>query len=437
MDGFSVKSVESPATPATKVEAAVPESLEQVAARIFGADDTSARRRWVQYWTRSAERNRRLLESFEAVILLDHQDVRVLDIGCGTGGLAGVLAGRGARYLGGDLHRHVLQFAPPAAGAGFVQLSGLDLPVASGSQDLVLAFDVIEHLVGGKVWQARLLAEVRRVLAPSGVCLLTTPNFWFPWDAHTELYGPQFLPVAWADRYIASRNPGFLAEHGSFRQIRLLRPGVLRRLVREAGLAPLHDLPCALDTEEYRSLHPVLGGLTRLGLGWLPHAEFWMVLGRREEVSKLRARLRKRWNYVHAQPDAPQPERFQAAIDFDAHPGGHQLLEGWHWHERDRRGYRWIETRARCLLQTRARVRRVDIEGFCPEDNRLEVRVEGMRVGECVVPANQVIQADFLLPWLRTEQRLLEVELRCGRTRGTPEDRRELGMMIFTVGVSP
>ncbi len=54
----------------------------------------------------------------------------------------------------------------------FLQAPCESLPFADGAFDLVVAFEVIEHV---EKWQV-LLQEVRRVLRPSGVLLVSTPN---------------------------------------------------------------------------------------------------------------------------------------------------------------------------------------------------------------------------------------------------------------------
>ena len=57
----------------------------------------------------------------------------------------------------------------------------LDLPFADGEFDLVFSNAVIEH-VGGEQRQRRMLAEIDRVA--SGGWVVTTPNRWFPVEAH-------------------------------------------------------------------------------------------------------------------------------------------------------------------------------------------------------------------------------------------------------------
>ncbi|GAB4250964.1 MAG: hypothetical protein Kow00109_26780 [Acidobacteriota bacterium] len=432
--------------------------LAQTAAGIFTSPDDPACRRWVEYWRESRRRSAQLLAQFEAAALLEITGRRVLDLGCGTGALASVLENRKvfhytgpgtlaavledqrpALYVGLDYHRHVLQFARPAPGRSFIQGSGPHLPFPDRSFDLICAFDVIEHLVGGRPWQLRFLQEVKRVLAPLGMVLLTTPNFWYPYDAHSDLWGPQFLPTFLADRYIARRNPGFLDEHKSFANIPLLGPRALRRLIEEAGLASLTELPCCLDRDEFRRLHPLYGWLPSWGLGWLLHAEFWPILVHREERDRLRRKLRKFWSYEHAQP-APEPvTEFAPVIDFERGYFNPQLGDGWYWYERESRAFRWIGGKATCWLQTREPAFFLVVEGYAPWENRLRFFVDGWWVGEKRVPAGRSFEAAYLLPFPETAGRIFEVAIECSETRH-PEsagDQRSLGVMLFSVGLQP
>ena len=97
----------------------------------------------------------------------------VLDAGCGVGYGAEILARKAARVYAVDL-----ALEPVAAGARdyrgvrFSQGSCTRLPFRDASLDVVVAFEVIEHL---EDWRG-LLAESRRVLRPDGQLLVSTPN---------------------------------------------------------------------------------------------------------------------------------------------------------------------------------------------------------------------------------------------------------------------
>lgn len=95
---------------------------------------------------------------------------RLLDLGCGTGYGSAELAAHPARVIGMD------RVAPAAEArrstACFVRGELGGLPFASASFDLVVSFQVIEHLLDPSDY----LREIRRVLRPSGTLLLTTPN---------------------------------------------------------------------------------------------------------------------------------------------------------------------------------------------------------------------------------------------------------------------
>jgi ubiquinone/menaquinone biosynthesis C-methylase UbiE len=118
---------------------------------------------------------------------------RVLDAGCGTGYGTRELT-NAISYVGIDISAGALAHARSAFGrpeAHFLLSPCEALPFADGSFDLVLAFEVIEHL---DRWQ-QLLSESKRVLRPGGVLLVSTPNkAWYtasraaagpnPWHVH-------------------------------------------------------------------------------------------------------------------------------------------------------------------------------------------------------------------------------------------------------------
>jgi len=98
----------------------------------------------------------------------------VLDLGCGAGEFSAALAQAGARAVAVDVAHEALRRASE-------QVPGLDvrhwtasdpLPLADGSVDVVWAGEVIEHVVDVAPW----LSEIRRVLRPAGVLVLSTPH---------------------------------------------------------------------------------------------------------------------------------------------------------------------------------------------------------------------------------------------------------------------
>ena len=100
---------------------------------------------------------------------------QVLDAGCGAGYGSAELARTATAVLGIDSSAEAIAFARaqyPAPNLRFEEADCSALPAPDGSIDLLVAFEVIEHL---QDWRA-FLREARRVLAPAGQFIVSTPN---------------------------------------------------------------------------------------------------------------------------------------------------------------------------------------------------------------------------------------------------------------------
>ncbi|MCI0625933.1 MAG: class I SAM-dependent methyltransferase [Acidobacteria bacterium] len=271
------------------------EKLRAHAEAKFGESNAAAIESWLQYWSSTVERNQAILQFFRSKLNLNLKGKCILDVGCGTAGLSQLVTREDGTYLGCDFFEKTLAFGkaftsdlPEGAQASLVRASAIELPFGDGSIDAAIGFDVIEHLVGGETWQLQFLCEICRVLRHDGILLLTTPNRLCPFEGHTFLIGPQFLPVAWADRYIRHLRPQFFREYQSYAEVHLLMPWRLKALLRQAGLAPLHELPWCTDRRDYRTATRwLLKACHALHLDWAVFYKFQIAAARQESVSRL------------------------------------------------------------------------------------------------------------------------------------------------------
>jgi SAM-dependent methyltransferase len=100
---------------------------------------------------------------------------RVLDVGCGAGYGSAELAAAASSVTGIDISADAIAYASEhyaRPNLQFQQAGAARLPFPDHAFDLVVAFEVIEHLTD---W-AELIAEARRVLAPGGQFVVSTPN---------------------------------------------------------------------------------------------------------------------------------------------------------------------------------------------------------------------------------------------------------------------
>jgi SAM-dependent methyltransferase len=98
-----------------------------------------------------------------------HAGRGVLDLGCGTGGYAKVLADRGYEVRALDVNREYVERAR-ALGVAAEVYDGERLPLPDGAVDTVVLLEVLEHLEDPRA----LLLEARRVARRN--VLASTPN---------------------------------------------------------------------------------------------------------------------------------------------------------------------------------------------------------------------------------------------------------------------
>jgi SAM-dependent methyltransferase len=101
-------------------------------------------------------------------------DLRVLDVGCGAGGMLAPLA-RYGEVTGIDTSSELVEFC---RGRGFDRVSvgsAYELPAEPGTVDLITLFDTIEHVPDDR----RVLEQSRLALAGGGLLFISVPAYQF------------------------------------------------------------------------------------------------------------------------------------------------------------------------------------------------------------------------------------------------------------------
>ncbi len=102
-----------------------------------------------------------------------------LDAACGTGYGAHLLLGTSAKVIGLDCDKGALEHARKRFGGSLLNFRQADfvkcLPIHTEQIDAAVSIETIEHLTGDSA--AFFLSELKRVLVPGGLLLLSTPAF--------------------------------------------------------------------------------------------------------------------------------------------------------------------------------------------------------------------------------------------------------------------
>ena len=156
------------------------------------------------------------------------QPIRLLEIGCGAGGIAHYFATHPdleCQVTAVDVHDN----RQVSEGYEYQQVQGVALPFEDQQFDAVISNHVIEH-VGNASAQLEHLAEIRRVLKPSGVGYLAVPNRWMLTEPHYRLKFLSWWPRSWRSTYLRWMGKG------TFYDCEPLEMRELERMCVAAGL---------------------------------------------------------------------------------------------------------------------------------------------------------------------------------------------------------
>lgn len=198
---------------------------------------------------------------------------RVLEVGCGYGrNLVALARVDGCTVVGSDVSAAELRRAatervrplPPSqrARVWLVQQENYRLPFRDSTFDMVVLWQVVEHLFGREA-KRRVLEECLRVLKSGGHLLIETPNQWFPVDHHDNLFplAHWVLPKA-AREWITQKVRGQRYPPSEYVSL----PGCERILRQASEVVSITRATRFYFGASWRDAWRRLGGGTRVGL---------------------------------------------------------------------------------------------------------------------------------------------------------------------------
>lgn len=121
----------------------------------------------------------KIIESYLRQAKNNSGDVKILNVGCGTGGTIATLESYG-KTDNVDISDEAIKFMSSNGHRGVVKVDGIELPFDSKTYDIVGAFDVLEHIDE----QVDALMEWKRVIKDSGAIVITVPAYQWLWSGH-------------------------------------------------------------------------------------------------------------------------------------------------------------------------------------------------------------------------------------------------------------
>ncbi len=135
-------------------------------------------------------------------LIPDIYSKRILDFGASHGAFTNFLFSNGIKITGFDIFSS--NIAKVEGKAPRLVARGEELPYKDNAFDVVILWDIIEHLWVENA-QEKSFSEINRVLKIGGSAIISAPNRLWPWDDEAFLFGVRYLPKRTADWYVKVR----------------------------------------------------------------------------------------------------------------------------------------------------------------------------------------------------------------------------------------
>ena len=168
---------------------------------------------------------KRLLVAALLADVFGDPSLRLLDVGCGTGGVLAALKER-TRIVGVDRSLRALGYSRRRGVAELACSEAHRLPFGRATFDGILLLDVLEHVVDDTL----VLRDVRMLLAPGGFVLVSVPAFQFLWGTHDQTVGHVRRYRARALREALERT-GFVVQRLTHTNVVAFPPAVVARAI--------------------------------------------------------------------------------------------------------------------------------------------------------------------------------------------------------------
>lgn len=215
---------------------------------------------------------------FNLISPLVGPEMRVLEVGCGIGGLTKFFRMSGVDVMGiepgasgfgfmPEVGRSILELPPPTDQGCILPINAADLnPETHGKFDLIYSVNVIEHIPDLNT----AFLGMASVLKPGGQMVHMCPNYFIPYEPHFSIPLVPFFPELTRKMF-----PKKIARHpGIWEELNFISARRVRRLAQQNNLSVSFDRAVASQTFQrlecdttFSARHSgVIGSVMRLAL---------------------------------------------------------------------------------------------------------------------------------------------------------------------------